>query len=121
MVIVKDYHLREGETENYVTLELEGDIEMVQSQNTGRFYATARKCCIFSTFDEDTAIRMVGTKIAGQIIRVPCEPIDYKIPHTGEVIKLTHRWDYIPEEETEFKSKKKIATKVVFAQKTDTQ
>ena len=98
MVIVKNYHLREGEKGSYVTLELQGDMELVQSQNTGRFYATARRCSIYSTFDEYTASRMIGTEMEGRIQRVPCEPYEYTIPESGEVVVLTHSWDYTPEE-----------------------
>ncbi len=98
MVIVKNYFLREGEKGDYVTLQLEGDIELVQSQNTGRFYATARRCNIYSTFDEQTAARMVGAVMHGRIERVPCEPHLYTIPETGEQITLNYRWDYSPED-----------------------
>lgn len=98
MVIVKRYHLREGEESDYITLELEGDLELVQSQNTGRFYATARRCFIYSTFDEVTAMRMLGSEMPGKIIRVQREPYEYTIPETGETVTLTHGWDYIPDD-----------------------
>lgn len=99
MVIVKNYHLRQGDNgKDYVTLELEGDIELVQSQNTGRFYATARHCCIYSTFDEETAFRMIGQQMEGKIVRVPCEPYTYTIPESGLEVELAHSWDYIPDE-----------------------
>ncbi len=98
MVTVKNYHLREGEKGKYISLELSGDIELVQSSNTGRFYATARRCFVFSTFDELTARMMVGKQMPGSIVRVICEPYDYALPETGEVIKLAYRYDYTPEE-----------------------
>ena len=99
MVIVKAYFLRDGEEgSTYVTLQLEGEIELVQSQNTGRFYATARRCNIYSTFDEETASRMIGSIIPGRINRVPCEPFEYTIPESGEVITLNFTWDYNPDE-----------------------
>lgn len=106
MVIVKEYFLREGEKGNYITLQLEGDLELVQSQNTGRFYATARRCNIYSTFDEETAQRMIGSQMPGQIIRVACDPYDFTIPETGEVVQLAHSWDYIPDEAPKPKVKK---------------
>lgn len=70
---------------------------MVQSQNTGRFYATVRRCAISSTFDEMTAERIVGKQMPGSIERVPCEPYDFTVQETGEVVKLTYRWGYQPE------------------------
>lgn len=96
MVKVKSYALREGENGQFVSLELEGDLEMVQSLKTGRFYATTRRCFISSTFDEQTAKEMVGRKIPGEIVRTQCDPYDYTIEETGEVISLTHRYDYRP-------------------------
>lgn len=98
MVRVKNYHLREGEKGKYVSLELIGELEMVQSANTGRFYATVRRCFIYSTFDEITAKTMIGRQMQGNIIRIPCEPYDYALPETGEVIKLAYKYDYTPEE-----------------------
>lgn len=100
MVTVTGYSLRqqkEGEKKQYISLDLEGDIEMVQSQQSGRFYATVRRCTISSTFDEATAARMIGRQMAGSIERVPCEAYDYTMPETGEVVKLGYKWDYQPE------------------------
>ena len=99
MVLVKNYNLRhkEGEDKPFITLTLEGDMEMVQSQSTGRHYATTRTCSISSTFDEATAARMVGKQITGSIERVQCEEYEYTIPESGEVITLGYSWDYVPE------------------------
>ena len=100
MVTVIGYNIRtqkENEQNTYISLELEGDIEMVQSQATGRFYATVRRCAISSTFDQLTAERMVGKQMPGSIERVPCEPYDFTIEATGEVMKIGYRWSYVPE------------------------
>jgi hypothetical protein len=45
-----------------MSLELTDDAELVQSQNTGRFYATVRRCFISSTFDEETAKALIDTE-----------------------------------------------------------
>lgn len=98
MVTVKAYHVRKTtEGKSYISLELTGDLEMVQSQNTGRFYATQRKCFIYSTFDEPTARLMVGKTMTGSIIRTSCEPYEYTVPETGEIITLAYRYSYVPE------------------------
>ena len=97
MVRVKNYHLREGVNGDFISLELEGDLEMVQSMNTGRFYATTRRCKISSTLNEQTAKSMIGKELPGEIVRVQCEPYDYTVPDTGEVIQLAHSYDYRPE------------------------
>lgn len=103
MVTVKNYQIRKKEDgqESFVLLELMGDLELIQSSNTGRFYATTRKCMISSTFDEQIAKLMIGKTIKGSIIRIPCEPYEYTIPETGEVTTLSYRWDYSPDEVSE--------------------
>lgn len=98
MVRVINAHLREGDKGQYVSLELQGEITLVQSQNTGRFYATAQRCFMFSTFDEVTAKSLIGTQIPGTIRRVECEPYEFTIPETGELINLAHSYEYVPEE-----------------------
>jgi hypothetical protein len=99
MVKVIAAHLRESEKGKFVTLDLLGQIEMVQSQNTGRFYATARRCSIGTTFDLETAKGFIGQLLPGSIGRVPCEPYQYAVPESGEVITLAHTYAYIPQEE----------------------
>lgn len=115
MVTVVGFNLRtqkEGEKKQYITLELEGDIEMVQSQQTGRHYATVRRCTVSSTFDPITAERMVGKQMPGNIVRVPCEAYDFVIEATGEKISLGYRWDFVPENAMRmYQSKNKQAAK----------
>ena len=65
---------REGEKGTFVTFELLGQIELVQSQSTGRFYATARRASMSTTFDLEVAKGSVGTELPGTIERVKCEP-----------------------------------------------
>lgn len=99
MITIKNYQLRERKDgKQFITLELEGSIEMVQSMETGRFYATARKCTISSTFDENTAKAAIGTTMPGRIVRQNCDEYEYAIPESGEIIKLAHRWEYQPED-----------------------
>lgn len=99
MVTVIGYNIRtqKDNKQTYISLELEGDIELVQSQASGRHYATVRRCAISSTFDELTAERMIGKQMPGSIERVPCEPYDFTIEATGEVVKVGYRWSYVPE------------------------
>lgn len=99
MVTVVNYAVRENsEGNSYVTLMLQGDLEMVQSQQTGRFYATARRCGISSTFDEAFAASMIGKQIQGTIVKEVCDPYEYVVPETGEQVTLSHRYVYSPEE-----------------------
>lgn len=100
MVTIVNYHQRisSKDYKPFITLELQGDVELVQSVETGRFYATARKCSISSTFSEEVAKTLIGTKFPGSIVRVQKEPYDYTIPETGQTIKLAHGYEYRPDE-----------------------
>ena len=98
MITITGYALRQSnEGKQFVTLQLQGDIEMVQSTQTGRFYATAKRCSIPSTFTEDVAKALAGTRMPGTIERVECEPYEYVVPETAEVITLKHRYEYFSE------------------------
>jgi len=99
MVTIANYKLATNkEKETFVVLELQGDVTLVQSQTTGKFYATAMRANITSTFTEEVAAGLVGTQMPGQIIKQECEPYDYQIPDSDEVITLTHTYEYSPEE-----------------------
>lgn len=99
MVTIVDYHLSEdSEGKEFFSLSIQGKIEMVKSKETGRFYATARRTRITSTFDEDTCRDLLGTKLPGAIVKVDCEPYEYTIPETGEIVSLNHSYQYVPEE-----------------------
>ncbi len=98
MVTITGYRLSKGrDDKEFISLQLHGEIELVQSLETGHFYATARKASITSTFSEETAKGLIGTKLAGKINRVESEAYDYTIPETGEVIKLMHRYEFHPD------------------------
>lgn len=99
MVRVIDYHVRQNkEGKGFISLELQGDLEMVQSTETGRFYATAKRCSVTSTFNEDTAKLLIGKSMPGRIIRVQTDSYEYTIKETGEVIRLAHSYEYRPDE-----------------------
>ena len=100
MVKITAYALRTraADGKQFVSLQLEGDPVFVQSMETGRFYLTAKKCSITSTFTEDTAKGLIGRVMPGSIVKVQTEPYDYTIPETGEVVKLAHTFQYSPEE-----------------------
>lgn len=97
-VHIVDYKERQNANgEAFFALIVEGDIEMVQSQETGRFYATARRASMASTFNEDTCQRLIGKSLPGSIQKVDCDAYEYTIPETGEVITLSHRYEFVPE------------------------
>ena len=99
MVRIINYKKRETEDgKEFFVLELQGGIEMVRSKETGKFYVTARKASISSTFDELTCKALIGTELLGKVEKVECEAYEYVIKDTGEVITLTHRFEYVEEE-----------------------
>ena len=99
MVTVIDFKVRENaDGKEFITLKLQGGLEMVKSKNNGRFYATVRTLSIPSTLDQASAQLMIGQKLPGSIQKVDCDPFEHTIPSTGEVVMLSHRYEYCPEE-----------------------
>lgn len=100
MVTVIDFETRmNADGKPYVALIIQGDVEMVLSKETGKYYATARKASISSTFDASTAKALIGRQMPGTITKEPCTPYDYTNPNTGEVVQLNFRYVYKPEEQ----------------------
>ncbi len=100
MVRITNYKERETEDGRvFLVLELQGGIEMVRSQITQKFYATARKTTIPATFDEETCKALIGQEMPGKIEKVDCDPYEFTIKDTGEVIQLDYRYEYSPEED----------------------
>jgi hypothetical protein len=98
MIKIINYKLsKNADGKEFVSLKLQGGVEAIQSQQTGRFYLTAKTCYISSTFDEQTAKGLVGSEIPGSVVRVACEPYEYTVKDTGEVLTLAHRFEYLPE------------------------
>ncbi|NJB35326.1 hypothetical protein [Croceivirga sp. JEA036] len=99
----------------FFLLELQGGIEMVLSQTTNRYYATAKRAFISSTFNESTCLALIGTEMEGKIVKEECEPYQYVIKETGEEITLAHRWVYLPEGAPEPQKQTKTPAEVLQA------
>ena len=98
MVTITNYQERtRKDGSNFITLELTGGLEMVQSSNTGNFYATVRKCSIPSTFDESIAKNVIGQQLKGEVVRVESDPYEFLNQRTGELMMLNHTYAYRPE------------------------
>lgn len=85
------------EGKKFVTLELQGNLELVQSLTTGKFYACVRKTSVVSTFSTEVAKMLIGSEIPGHIVRTECDPYEYTIQETGEIVMLSYTWGYSPE------------------------
>lgn len=100
MVQIVGYSVRVSQKgEEFIALELQGDLIVQQSKESGRHYVTAKRVSLASTFDEETARNMLGKEMPGRIEKVPCEDYEYTVEETGEKIILSYRWDFVPERE----------------------
>jgi len=99
LVTVSSYVQRESKDgKKFYALILRSGMELVLSEESGRYYATAKEASITNTFDEKTCQGLVGTKLPGKISKVACDPFEYTVQESGEVILINHRWVYSPSE-----------------------
>ncbi len=98
IVDYKTYHKADGE--QFFALVVQGGLEAIKSKETGRMYFTARTARVACTFNEVTCKSLISTKLPGSIKRVATDPYEFTIQETGEVIELSHRYEYISEEES---------------------
>jgi hypothetical protein len=101
MVKVVGYKERlSNEGKPFLALMLQGGVEIIHSA-TGNMYATVRKASVASTFDEETCKGLIGTEMAGTIEKEECEPYQYTVEKTGEILTLFHRYVFVPEQKME--------------------
>ena len=95
MVTVASYAVRETKDgRSFICLDLQGGLEIVQSQQTGKFYATTKRCSLPCTFKEDTAKLLVGTQMKGEIVKRETEPYEFTNKSTGETMMLDYTYEY---------------------------
>ena len=80
--------------EEFYGLIVQSGAVPVKSKQTGRVYLTAKTAFVATTFDEETASSLIGEQFEGSIRKVPTDPYEYTIEETGEIIELSHRWEY---------------------------
>jgi len=98
MVTIIGYSLRTNQKgEDFFALILQGGIELVKSKLSDLHYATAMRCIIPSTFNEQTCQSMIGDKLPGKILKKDCDPFTYVNKTTGEESVIKHRYVYLPE------------------------
>jgi len=114
MVRIIDYKKRQTEEgKEFFVLEVSGGVEMVKSQTTNQFYATAKKAFISSTFDEQTCIALIGTEMSGKVVKQECQSYEYVNKESGEILVLNHRYIYVPEEVVVSKSEQSSIDKLL--------
>lgn len=95
MVTVKEIRkAKNSHDEEFYGLIVQSGAVAVKSKQTGRVYFTAKTAFVATTFDEETALSLIGTTFEGSIRKVMCDPYEYTIEETGEIIELSHRWEY---------------------------
>lgn len=101
MVTIVDYknYQNKDSGEEFFALVVQGGVEAVKSQETGNTYFTARKAQVTSTFNEVTCKQLVGSTLDGEVKKIETDPYEYAIPETGEVIELSHTYQYVDEQE----------------------
>ena len=95
IVSYKERTKEDGST--FHVLEVQGSLEIVQSQSTGSYYATTKKAYIPTTFDQVMCQSFVGKEIEATIVKEECENSLYVVKETGEELILNHRWVFTPE------------------------
>lgn len=85
--------------EKFYCLVVQGGIEAVKSQQTGKTYFTARTVTVPTTFDEQVCSGLIGENVKGVVKKVKTAPYDYTVRETGEIIQLNHRYEFVSEEE----------------------
>ncbi len=96
MVTVKEIKKAENSKgEEFFGLIVQSGAMLVKSKKTGRVYFTAKTAFVATTFDEQTASSLIGSEFEGTIKRVETEPYEYTIEETGEIIRLSHRWEFV--------------------------
>ena len=96
MVTVKEIKKAENSKgEEFFGLIVQSGAMPVKSKSTGRVYFTAKTAFVSTTFDEKTASSLIGMEFEGTIRKVETDPYEYTIEATGEIIELSHRWEYV--------------------------
>jgi len=100
MVTIIDFKTFTKENgENFFGLVVQGGIEATRSLLTGKMYFTAKTATVPTTFNETTCKSLVGTTLEGCVKKIDCDSYNYTVKETGEIIKLSHRYEYLSAEE----------------------
>lgn len=100
MVTIVDFKTFEKENgEKFHSLVVQGGLEAVKSQQTGKTYFTSKTVNVPTTFDALTCQSLIGNKIEGCVKKVETDPYEYTVKETGEIIVLTHNYEYVSEED----------------------
>lgn len=101
MVTVTNFIKRtSADGKEFNALILQGEVEMILSKTSGKYYATARTCSITSTLDVLVCQSLIGKQLPGSIEKMESEPYEYRIPNSDEVVTLNYTYYYNPSPRT---------------------
>lgn len=96
MVKVINYLEREKRNgKAFFVLVVQGGVEAVKSVVTGKLYFTAKTTTVPTTFEEETCKTLIGTEFPGSIQKEACEPFEFEVEDTGEIISISTRNVYV--------------------------
>ena len=107
--VISDKVSVNNDSKQFISLKLQGEVEAMQSLQTGKFYLTARTCYISTTFSLSEAEALIGSEIPGKVERVSSEPYQHTNKETGEVISLSHKYEFVPERKAERRVRENVA------------
>ena len=101
MVTITGVNTRETKDgRSFLTLQLSGGLQFVQSMSTGKFYAKMSSTSIPCVFEETLAKQLIGTQMPGEIVKIDTDPYEF-VTQSGEVMMLNHTYSYRPSPEAE--------------------
>jgi hypothetical protein len=101
MVKIVDYKTyQKDDGSEFHTLLIQSGVEAIKSKQTGRTYLTAKAARLSCTFNKETCESLIGSELPGEIAKVAVEPFEYTDKTTGEIITLSHRYEYINEQQS---------------------
>lgn len=100
MVTITGYKTRSTmDGDRSIYLIVEGGVQSVVSQSTGRTYFKSRRASVFAAIDEEVAKSMIGFQLPGTIRQLKVEPYQITNQETGEVRFFDYRNEFVSEEQ----------------------
>lgn len=96
MVRIVNFRVRQNSLGEVFNALIVQGIVLVQSKETGLYYATSKEASLPTTFDEETCKSLIGQTLDGRIQRTEVEPFEVTNQETGEIKVLTYRYQFIP-------------------------
>lgn len=97
--IVDSKEIKKEDGTIFYALIVQGGVEVAISKESGKPYFTARKAQMASTFDLGTCKSLIGTELPGEIKKVQVIPYKYVNKETGDSFMMSHRYEYVTEEQ----------------------